>query len=115
MTRIKGKLFGGDPEKEFRWALAAFCLVVISIMFTIGALLFVRSESFSKACQEVQDNNVLLVDYLEESKERSLKCIDKEEDEGKIPLSTKEEINASFEPLNASFEPLLTRLKPVQC
>ena len=108
MKRIKDRLFGGDPEKEFRWALASFCLVVMTIMLGVGSLLYVRGESFTKACEEVQANNVLFVDYLHEAKDRALDRISSEEAEGKTPLSSKEEINLSF-------EPLLTRLKPVTC
>lgn len=106
VLRIQEKLFSGDKVKEFKVALAAFLILFFLIVFTIGAAFLFRGESFQKACEEVQFNNVKLVTYLREAEQRSIQHIEAELDEGKVPVNTPEEIHQSFHPVIYTFRPV---------
>lgn len=100
--------FKEDKIKELKFALVSFTVLIILMIFILIASLIFRGEAFNTACQAVQDNNIKLVTYLEETEHRAFKRIEAEEAEGKKPVSSKQEIEESI-------NPLLTTLKPIDC
>lgn len=101
-------MFQGDKVKEFKYAFLSFITILVLGIVLFGTAFLFRSESFSNACQAVQDNNTKLIIYLEESKERAFKRVEVEESEGKKPVSSKQEIDKSI-------NPLIQTLEPVEC
>jgi hypothetical protein len=100
-----------DVSEQFKIVSWLFIVTLTALILTVGIVLFSSSqesieksdtaaESAQIACEAVQDNNQILVNYLLETEERAITRIKEEPN----PPYSIEEIKESYSPLINSLD-----------